>query len=208
MAVLINFKICDNAKECSGVEVCPTKAITYNDEKQTVEIDNAKCISCGLCEKSCPIGAFRVAKTEEEYRKIEKEIEEDPRTTKDLFVDRYGAVPLSEFFMIEEKDLQFKLKQNGLIIVECYNDDSIQCLLKSIPIKELAKNLPKETLFYKMSISNDFIEKYRIVELPSLLFFMNNSLFGKIDGYYTEEEKEKLLTQINYIIDEKGKKYK
>ena len=24
MAVLVNFKICDNAKECGGIEVCQT----------------------------------------------------------------------------------------------------------------------------------------------------------------------------------------
>ena len=80
MSVLINFKICDNAKECGGIEVCSTGALSWDDKKETIVIDNTKCISCGLCEKACPIGAITVAKTEEEYEKIKKKIDDDPRT--------------------------------------------------------------------------------------------------------------------------------
>ncbi len=69
MAVLINFKICDNAKECGGIAVCPTGALSWNEEKGIIQIDNDKCISCGLCEKECPIGAIMVAKNEKEYSK-------------------------------------------------------------------------------------------------------------------------------------------
>ena len=65
MAVLVNFKICDNAKECGGIAVCPTGALSWNEEKESIEIDNDKCISCGLCEKECPIGAIMVAKNSE-----------------------------------------------------------------------------------------------------------------------------------------------
>ena len=36
MSVLINFKICDNAKECSGVEVCPTEALSWNEKKKNI----------------------------------------------------------------------------------------------------------------------------------------------------------------------------
>ena len=51
MPVLINFKICDNAKECNGIEVCPTGALSWNEEDQTIEIDNSKCIECGTGKK-------------------------------------------------------------------------------------------------------------------------------------------------------------
>lgn len=44
MAVLVNFKICDNAKECVGIAVCPTGALSYDDDKNTIVIDNEKCI--------------------------------------------------------------------------------------------------------------------------------------------------------------------
>ena len=200
MAVLINFKICDNAKECGGIAVCPTGALSYDDEKETIIIDNDKCISCGRCERECPIGAIMVARTDEEYDKLKKEIDNDSRTTKDLFVDRYGATPLSEFFMIESDDIENKVHNDGLTLIELYTEDSIQCLLKSIPIKELSQNLPKDTLFYKAEATEETINKYNINEVPSLLIFKNGSLLGHVDGYYTIDSKEEMIKEINKII--------
>ena len=195
MAVLVNFKICDNAPECGGIAVCPTGALSWDEEKETIKIDNDKCISCGSCEKECPIGAISVAYTDEEYEKKKKEIDEDPRTTKDLFVDRYGAVPLSEFFMVEENDLENKLTES-LTLVECYEDSTIQCLIKSIPIKEITESMPKDTMFYKVSVGDTTKEKYGINELPAMLVFKNKSLVGKVEGYYTTDEKDKFINQI------------
>lgn len=200
MPVVVNFKICDNAKECGGVAVCPTGAYSYDEEKETIVIDNDKCISCGLCERECPIGAIMVAKTKEEYEKIKEDIDNDPRTTKDLFVDRYGAAPLSDFFMIDETDIEEKIKQEGITLIECYNDDSIQCLLKSIPIKELTNSFPKDTLFYKASVTEETITKYSINELPTLLVFKDKELLGKVDGYFENDNKEELINTLNEII--------
>lgn len=200
MPVVVNFKICDNAKECGGVAVCPTGAYTYDEEKETIVIDNDKCISCGLCERECPIGAIMVAKTKEDYEKIKEEVDNDPRTTKDLFVDRYGAAPLSEFFMIEETDIEEKTKSQGLTLIECYNDDSIQCLLKSIPIKELTNSFPKDTLFYKVDVTEETMNKYSIEELPALLVFKNKELLGKIDGYFENDHKEELISKLAEFI--------
>lgn len=199
MSVLINFKICDNAKECGGIEVCPTGALSWDEENETIKIDNEKCISCGTCERNCTIGAISVTHTEEEYSKKKQEIEEDPRTTKDLFVDRYGAAPLSDFFMIEEDELN-KKTGNGITLVECYEDDSIQCLLKSIPIKEITSDMPKDTMFYKIEAGAETKEKYDITELPTLLIFKNKKYLGKIDGYYSTENKEEFMNKINEII--------
>lgn len=201
MASFINYKICDNAPECSGIEVCPVNAIKFNEETQNVVIDNEKCISCGLCEKACPIGAFRVGKTKAECEKIKKEIEEDERTTKDLFVDRYGATPLSEFFMINQNEIEEKGNHKETVLIECFQEETIECLLKSIPIKELTENLPKDTLFYKAEVKDDIIKKFDIKECPSLLIFKENKLIGKIDGYYTLEEKDNLLNQIDEIVN-------
>lgn len=201
MAVLVNFKICDNAKECGGIAVCPTGALSWNEEKESIEIDNDKCISCGLCEKECPIGAIMVAKSNEEYQKIKQEIDEDSRTTKDLFVDRYGAVAISDFFKIELNEIKEKAEKDCLTLIEIYNPDVAECLLKSIPIKELTKNLPKDTLFYKTE-SNKIMDEYNMVELPSLLVFKKGRLLGHIDGYYTTDEKEKVISKLNDILKE------
>lgn len=200
MAVLVNFKICDNAKECGGIAVCPTGALAYDEEKNTIVIDNEKCISCGLCENECPIGAIMVAKNDEEYKKIKNDIDSDTRTTKDLFVDRYGATPLSEFFMIDSDEIKDKVSNDSITLIELYNDDSIQCLLKSISIKDLTKDLPKDTLFYKAEASEDIITKYNVKELPSLLIFRKGNFLGNIDGYYTSDDKNELLEKLNLLL--------
>lgn len=199
MAVLINFKICDNDKACGGVAVCPTGAIYYDEEKETLAIDNEKCISCGMCEKECPIGAIKVAKDEKEYEILKKQIEEDPRRTKDLFVDRYGATPLSEFFMLDSEDVANKVNSKNIVLLEFYNDDSIQCLLKSIPIKELLKDFPDSTQFYKVEITEALTNEYQIKELPALVAFENGRMIGKIEGYIDEDNKEKLMNEIQAL---------
>jgi len=201
MAVLINFKICDNAKECGGIAICPTGALSYDDEKESIVIDNDKCISCGRCENECPIGAIMVARTDEEYDKLKEEIDNDTRTTKDLFVDRYGATPLSDFFMIESDDIENKVNNDGVTLIELYNDDSIQCLLKSIAIKDLTKDLPKDTLFYKAETNDDVLNTYNVKELPSLLVFKQGKFLGNIDGYYEVDDKEELLHNMNEILN-------
>lgn len=108
--------------------------------------------------------------------------------------------PLSDFFIITPKELEEKTKTQNIVLVECYNDDSIECLLKSIPIKELTKNLPDSTLFYKIESDDTLIKKYHIDELPTLLFFRNGKLLNKISGYYTIDEKDKLIQQIENIL--------
>ena len=123
-----------------------------------------------------------------EIDKLKKEIDNDSRTTKDLFVDRYGATPLSEFFMIESDDIENKVHNDGLTLIELYTEDSIQCLLKSIPIKELSQNLPKDTLFYKAEATEETINKYNINknDIPNIMKTGKGSV--KIRGKYNIED--------------------
>ncbi len=202
MSVLINFKICDNDKACSGMAVCPKKVFSWNEKKQSLEIDNSKCISCGLCEKACMVSAIKMAKDLEEYERLKSEIESDPRTINDLLVERYGGKLIDLAMEGTPEDINIKVDSNNRpMIVELYNEDSIMCLLKSIRVKEIADTYSENTRYRKIEVKdNNLLQKYEIKELPSLLFFKNGELVGKIEGYFEESEKEELINQIKNIV--------
>lgn len=172
---------------------------SWDDEKGLV-IDNEKCISCGKCEKACMVSAIKVAKTEEEYKKIEKEIEEDPRTINDLLVDRYGAKPIDVAMIGSEDEIELKKDSKRPMMVELYNEDSIMCLLKSIPIKEIADTFDEGTRYRKVEVKQEeTLEKYGVKELPALLFFKEGNFIGKYEGYIEDENEEELLTFIKKL---------
>jgi thioredoxin 1 len=198
MPVLINFKICDNAKECNGIVVCPVGALSWNEKKKTIVIDNKKCISCGKCEKACMVNAIHVAKNDAEYKKIKKEIDDDKRRLSDLYIDRYGAQPINPAFIITPDKFKTEvLESNKLVAAELFNNDSIMCLLFSVPFKELFKG---DIKYRKVETDDTLMKKYGVKKLPSLLFFKNGKLLGKIEGFYHKDKKKELTEKINKII--------
>lgn len=199
MKALINYKICDNAPECSGIAVCPVKAMYYDEQQKQVVVADS-CTNCGLCEKECPVGAILCSQNATEYSANQELIANDKRTIKDLFVDRYGAVPLSEFFMINEADLEQRLTTD-LTLIELYDNDTLSCLLKSIPIKEITDQLTGDIKYYNFEPSPAFQKQYAIKELPTLLIYKNKKLLGKVEGYFTIEQQTEFIAQIKAIID-------
>ena len=200
MKALINFKICDNSQECSGIEVCPTKAMYFDKKKQRIAVDETKCTSCKACQEACPVGAIMVADNQKQYQQYLLSIENDTRTIKDLFIDRYGAVPLSTFFIIKPKDLANKIKSKDVVLIEIFSDDSIQCLLKSIPIKEIIDNFSNKILFYKLKANANLKLKYKLKKLPTLLIFKDDKLLGKIEGWFSTEQTGFLQTKLKDIL--------
>jgi len=200
MGVILNPKICDNAEECSGIVACPTGALYWDKENEKVAIDNSKCIDCDLCEKACGVGALRVFRNDEEKKQIEKDIENDPRKVSDLFVDKYGAMPMknSPFDILYGFEQEI-LRANKLAVVELFEDDSIECLLKSIPIKELFADY--DVKFRKTEITAELKKEYQIQKLPCLLFFNQGKLVGKIEGFYGTDKKEELKSEIERVIN-------
>ena len=71
--VIINRNICDNAPECSGIEVCPQGALYWNEANESIEYDSGKCVDCGLCANpdlgGCPVGAILWGEDDEDYEK-------------------------------------------------------------------------------------------------------------------------------------------
>ena len=201
MPVLINFKICDKVEDCGGIEVCPTGAFYWDKKNKTIAIDNSKCVSCGTCEKACPVGAIRFAKNDEEYKKIKKEIDEDSRRISDLFVDRYGAQPLSSTFLVpEDKFNIYVLESSKPTAVELFSKESIDCLIKSIPIRELFRGIDIKYIKTEVSKGSSLLKKYSINSLPSLLIFSDGRVIGKIEGYYNIANKNEIMKKINKIL--------
>lgn len=200
MPVLINFKICDNAKECYGIEACPTGAFHWDEKRKTIAVDESKCNLCGKCEKACEVNAIRVARTEEEYESIKKEIDQDPRKASDLFVDRYGAQPIHPAFLIPKGNFKTEvLEASKLTAVEFFKNETIMCLLHSIPVRELFRGL--DIKYRKMEIRDgSLLKKYKVKKLPALLFFRDGKLLGKIEGYFENRDEEELKEKIGKIL--------
>ena len=102
--------------------------------------------------------------------------------------------------MITEKNFEEIINKKKLVLIEVYNDDSIQCLLKSIPIKETTNQIKESLFYYKVKLFDNLVKKFGIKELPCLLIFRNNKLLGKIDGYYGAELKGKFVKEIKKIL--------
>lgn len=185
MSVFINFKICDNAQECSGVAVCPTEALSWDESKKSVIIDNTKCISCGRCVMECPAGAIRVAHNAIEERVIAKDYENDPRTIKDLMVERYGASPVNETTLISIQEAEEVIKKEfPLIIIEVIDSDDTPCLINSVPITEIFGFEDYE--YYKVvngdELYDSFAKRNDIKVCPSLLVFKNGVILARKEG--------------------------
>ena len=62
-------------------------------------------------------------------------------------------------------------------------------------------NIKENSTYRKVEIKTDaLMEKYQIEKLPALLIFKDNNLLGKIEGYYSIEQKEDLINEIKELI--------
>lgn len=68
---LVDEESCSGCRSC--VAVCPYKAISFNLEKETAEVNPALCLGCGTCVAACPSSAItgRHFTNEEIFAEIE-----------------------------------------------------------------------------------------------------------------------------------------
>ncbi len=193
MAALLNYKICDNAEECGGIEACGTGAIFWDEVDKKIRIDNNLCISCEKCVDECPVGAIRVASTEEEYESIKADIENDHRTVEGLFVERYGAMSIDENLLMNEDQVAAVVNTGSIVFVEQFQDSSIQCLLHSIPMSSILERFGGKYVKQKM---DDTVEG----SYPCLVIYQNRKKAGCVSGYYTEQDTDKFFIAIDKIL--------
>jgi putative methanogenesis marker 16 metalloprotein len=78
---------CNNCKNCSVIDYCPTNAFVINEAKITA-IDRSRCFNCGNCARICP-EAFEL-----DLKTIKFEDNEIPVVLRQS--DRYGAIKLAK----------------------------------------------------------------------------------------------------------------
>ena len=201
MTVLINKKRCDNANICPCIEACPTKAFFWNEEQQSVAVNNSLCINCRQCVIACEAGAVKVARDEEEYQKIKTEYDEDIMTVEELFQDRYGASIVEEKYSLDFNQLNQLIKDsNKLLLIEFYNDDESRCLINSILINEIIEIIDSPVSYRKINITDiNMLKQYDIKTLPSLLILSNEKLIFKYDDFLDVENKEELFEKLKEV---------
>ena len=198
--VIINRNICDNAKECGGIEVCPTGAMYWDSEKEIIGYRASECIDCGLCADNCPVEAILWGKDEDDYLIKKKMVEEETRKLEDVEVERYGASPIEDYIEYAELDDFIKNTDSRYILIELFEDASIACLLHSIRIEEI-KDLFDDSVTYTKVFVNDS-DNCTICEtstLPTLVVLKNGVLSGKVEGYYDDEKKEEFFAKIDAL---------
>ena len=212
MPIKINFNICDNSPECSGIVVCDYGAISWDEEllnvlgeKGSLRVDNSRCISCGKCvgSEGCPVGAIIFAKTDNELAELTKDTDIDSSQIKSLFVERYGAEPIDEGICVNIDEIQELLSiSTGIILVEEFADWSIECLLSSIPVESIIQKMKvisksKNIRYYKCDCTD---VKNEGEACPVLKIYNGNALVGQIDGYYDNTQFDKMVVAIERIL--------
>ena len=211
--VLINYNLCDNAPECSGIAVCPTGALYYDDEaeRERIAFNEELCCDCGACAdadgEGCPIGAILHANDDEEYAQMRAEIDAETRTAKALNVERYGASPIEEILEVEQWEDFVNVNRGNLLLLEFFTDNSIHCLLHSIPISSLKEEIGEFT-HRKVFVENaevmasiKVISDYDLVGLPILVCFRDGKCLGVVEGYYEDKDRDIFVQKLREIVE-------
>ena len=204
--VIINRNICDNAAECSGIFVCPTGALYWDEDKEEIAYNPDICIDCGACADAsaggCPIGAILWGCDDEDYSSKKISVDKETMTLDELEVERYGASPIEEPIDATQVQEQLENSKSRTILLEFYSDETICCLLHSIRIEDIARHIGGNVLHKKVCVSNvSECTVGKVSELPALVVLRDGKAIGTINGYYSDESKESLFEELSSITE-------
>ncbi|RLF18664.1 MAG: thioredoxin [Thermoprotei archaeon] len=96
---------------------------------------------------------------------------------------------------VGDHNIEEVVKKNPLVIVDCWAVWCPPCRLLAPVIDELAKRYAGKVVFGKLDVDVNpaTIEKYAIMEVPTLLVFKNGNYMGKIIGYRPLPQLEELI---------------
>lgn len=90
-------------------------------------------------------------------------------------------------------------KANRILVVDVYADWCGPCKMMAPVLEEIAAELEGKVAFVKMDadVEKDFIQSYNIMSIPTLLFFKDEELVGKLTGFVPKNKVLQLLAQIS-----------
>ena len=85
------------------------------------------------------------------------------------------------------------------MLIEFYTEDEAQCLINSIPIKEIIGAINVPVSYRKVEVIDPkTIVKYEINVLPALLIIKEGKTIFKYEGFVKEKEKTSLLDKMAF----------
>lgn len=205
MTIILNKKLCDNAPECGGIEVCPVGAFYYDKKKKQIMIDNDKCIDCLKCTlpDTCPVGCILYARNKEEEKRIKKMIQNDPRSSKWLWKARYGceeAQTEPKEAVVNKDNYEEVINSNGLKLIDLWHYDYLDCRFHSPLFEEILEGIDKQVEIYKLN-AQDFsklAKKLNVNKFPTMLLLDKDNEIYRYEGLF--ENKKNMIARINHDI--------
>lgn len=204
MPGVINYKICDLASECGGIEVCPTGAFFWNKKTQKPDIDNSKCISCGVCVRECPVDAIIVVQTEEEFKKVLEDIKKDPRSEKELWRERLGCqpgrTPPLATVVTPKNFSQEIINAKGMFALDVWSEETLDCRYHSLLWNDIGISDRVELMKLDGSEYPKLAKKLGVTKLPTLLFFEDGKKIRRKEGYIYSKDKKAVKNLLKRLL--------
>lgn len=158
---MINFEVNQFCYGCTACQhKCPTKAITMVENKEgflVPEIDQKRCINCGMCEKVCPVLSKRNMKCQnnrEYYVMYGVDAEKRKLSTSGGF-----------FFSVAEKFIE----ENGYVCGCIWNDDMKAIHIVSNKINDIKKM--RGSKYVQSDLGDTFFKIKELLEKGNKVLF-------------------------------------